>query len=100
MGRYGRPAPKIELATTPDYSAATAPLWDWISCQTTSGVAGMSISVTPRPCRASMMPLITAAGEATEPASPQPLTPISLFLQGTSTVETAMEGTLSARGMQ
>ena len=35
-----------------------------------------------------MIALITAAGEATEPASPQPFTPIGLFLHGTSMVET------------
>ncbi len=47
-----------------------------------------------------MIALITAAGDATEPASPQPLIPIGLFLQGISTVRTSIAGTLSARGMQ
>ena len=46
-----------------------------------------------------MMALMTAAGEPTEPASPQPFTPIALFLQGTSTVEKSKDGIVSARGM-
>ena len=60
----------------------------------------MSTRRTPRSASASMIALITAAGEATEPASPQPFTPIGLFLHGTSMVETCIDGMPSARGMQ
>ena len=81
------------------YSAAIGCRCSWIRRQTACGVAGMSTWRTPRSASASMIALITAAGEATEPASPQPLTPSGLFLHGTSTVETCIAGTPSARGM-
>ena len=81
------------------YSAAIGRRCSWISRQIACGVAGMSSWRTPRPASASIRALITAAGEATEPASPQPFTPIGLFLHGTSTVETCMDGMSAACGM-
>ena len=41
---------------------------------------------------------MTAAGAPIAPASPQPFTPSTLCVHGTSVVETLKEGTLSARG--
>src|SRR5262245_65414508 len=53
-----------------------------IACQTRSGVSGISRSVTPRGARASSAALTSAAGEPIEPASPQPLAPSGLWVQG------------------
>ena len=81
------------------YSAAIGWRCSRISRQIACGVAGMSSWRTPRPASASISALITAAGEATEPASPQPFTPIGLFRHGTSTVVTCMDGMSAACGM-
>ena len=45
------------------------------------------------------MALITAGGAPTAPASPAPLTPSGLDVEGTLCVEKAKHGMLSARGM-
>src|SRR5690348_17151275 len=45
---------------------------------TASGVAGMSICVTPSSASASTSAFMTAGGEPTAPASPAPFTPIGL----------------------
>ena len=47
----------------------------WIARQTRSGVAGMSMSVTPKGESASTTAFMTAAVEAIVPVSPTPLTP-------------------------
>ena len=47
-----------------------------------SDVIGISRSVTPRPASASSAALTTAAGAPIEPASPQPLAPSGLWVQG------------------
>ncbi len=54
-----------------------------IAFHTVSGVAGMSMSVTPTPESASTSAFISAGGEPTAPASPAPFTPSGLVSQGT-----------------
>ena len=49
---------------------------------------------------ASVMAFITAGGAPIAPASPQPLTPSVLWVQGVSVSATWKLGTLSALGMQ
>jgi len=63
---------------------------------TLCGVAGIGMSFTPR---ASVIALISAAGEPIAPASPQPFTPSGLWVQGVSFVPTLNDGTSSARGI-
>ena len=69
-----------------------------IARHTRSGVAGMSICVTPSPLSASMIALITAGGLPTAPASPAPFTPSGLDAQGTSSSSTSISGNSLARG--
>src|SRR5262249_51449774 len=67
---------------------------------TRRGVAGMSMWRNPtRRWRASTIALMTAGGAPTAPASPAPLTPSGLAVEGTLWVEKAKNGTSSARGM-
>src|SRR3970282_1830114 len=89
---------------------------DRIARQTRSGMAGISMSRTPdgasrsgwggfslsRPpsgASASTMALIVAAGAPIAPASPQPLTPSGLWVQGVSRGPTLNEGTSSGPGL-
>jgi hypothetical protein len=53
-----------------------------MASQTRAGVAGMSMSLTPNGRSASSTALMTAGGEPMAPASPQPLAPSGLWLQG------------------
>ena len=64
--------------------------------QTFSGVAGIEM----RTPIASVIAFITAGGAPIAPASPQPLTPSVLWVQGVSVSATWKLGTLSALGMQ
>ena len=57
-------------------------LADAIARQTASDVSGMSMSVTPSGDSASRTALTIAAGAAIAPASPQPLAPRGLCVQG------------------
>src|SRR3954464_3601112 len=66
--------------------------------QTFSEVTGMSIEVTPRGSSACKTALTKAAGPAIAPASPQPLTPSGLFLQGVVSDSMRISGRSSARG--
>ena len=69
-----------------------------MASQTRAGEAGMSRSVTPEPRKASSTALITAGGEPIAPASPQPLVPSGLWVQGVQTVSSVNFGRSSARG--
>src|SRR5262249_46740628 len=80
----------------PPYSAAPGRRAAWAACQTFSGVAGMSRCGMPS---ASVTALISAAGEAMAPASPQPLTPSGLCGHGVFVLPTLKLGRSSARGM-
>src|SRR5215207_6211726 len=62
---------------------------------TACGVAGMAMSSWPR---ASVSALITAAGEAMAPASPQPLIPSGFEGQGVVVIPTSKDGRSTARG--
>jgi hypothetical protein len=65
--------------------------------QTACGVAGMAMFSCPS---ASVMALMSAAGAAIAPASPQPFTPSGLDGHGVWVNPTAKDGRSSARGMQ
>ena len=85
--RKDRPPPRGRAAKKATRLLPVGQAAAWRACasrHTFSGVAGMSTWRTPCPLSASTSALITAAGAPTEPASPQPFTPIALFLQGTS----------------
>ena len=76
------------------------PSWSrdfWAAFQTACGVAGMAMSSWPS---ASVMALMTAAGAAMAPASPQPLMPSGLDGQGVLVMATLKDGRSLARGMQ
>ena len=64
--------------------------------QTACAVAGMAMSSEPM---ASVMALITAAGAAIAPASPQPLMPSGLDGHFVTVMSTLKAGKFSARGM-
>ena len=82
----------------PPYSAALrVALPRWIAVQTACGVAGMAICSLPI---ASVMALMTAAGAAMAPASPQPLMPSGFDGHFVTVTPTLNEGTSCARGMQ
>ena len=55
---------------------------------TVCAVAGKGMSLMPIDHSASVIALITAAGAPIAPASPQPLTPSGLCVQGVSRVST------------
>ncbi len=59
----------------------------------------MSKSFTPSGASASSTALITAGGEPMAPASPQPLVPSGLWVQGVHMVSSLNIGKSSARGM-
>src|SRR2546425_2291824 len=70
-----------------------------IACHTRCGVAGISRSVTPSGASASSSAPTTAAGAAIAPASPQPLAPSGLWVQGwLSSVSPWKYGRALARG--
>ena len=62
------------------------------------GVSGVSLSSTPRPCRASFTALRMAAGGGMAPPSPTPLIPYSVLGDGVSMWWTAMRGMSVAPG--
>src|SRR6185295_16161551 len=66
---------------------------------TTSGVAGISMCLTPRCESASTIAFATAGMAPTQPASPAPLTPSGLVAVGTGLLLTSNALKLSARGM-
>src|SRR4051794_17360974 len=66
--------------------------------QTRSGVAGMSMSVTPSSASASTMAFITAAGEAIAPVSPTPFTPIGFVGLGVTVRWSSQRGNSAAEG--
>src|SRR5215831_7068853 len=71
-----------------------------MACQMRWGVAGMSIwRMRWLRQSASTMALSTAGQEPMAPASPAPLTPSGLVLQGTLRVSKTKSGACSARGM-
>src|SRR5204863_5779411 len=70
----------------------------WMAAHTRLGEAGMSMSVTPKGCRASTMALITAGVEAMVPASPMPLTPIGLVGLGVTVCSSVRLGSSAAVG--
>ena len=67
-------------------SLAALPLPFCIASQTRLDEAGMSKSFTPSGASASSTALMTAGGEPIAPASPQPLVPSGLWVQGVQTV--------------
>src|SRR3984885_3439290 len=78
--------------------AACGILFDFCSAaHTACGVAGMASSSVPM---ASVMALMTAAGAAIAPASPQPLMPSGLDGHLVKVVSTLSVGRGLARGMQ
>src|ERR1700687_838092 len=78
------------------YAALRLTLCFSIAAHTAGGVAGMASSSHPM---ASVIALISAAGAAIAPASPQPLMPSGLPGQTVIVVLTVKDGRLSARGM-
>src|SRR5262249_5358078 len=79
------------------YSAALRALLPfWVAFQTGAAVAGMAPSSLPI---ASVIALMTAAGAAIAPASPQPLMPSGFDGHLVSVMSTANVGKLKARGM-
>src|SRR5580658_1325179 len=82
------------------YSAALGMLCAAIARHTRSDVAGISRSLMPSGASAFTTAFITAAGAPMAPASPQPLTPSGLCVQGVPWVATVKDGNRSARGMQ
>src|SRR5699024_472531 len=68
----------FELAGNHGQTSCTS----WIACQTREGRHGISISVTPRRRTASSTPLTIAGVAAIVPASPTPLTPSALVVEG------------------
>src|SRR6185436_1246545 len=66
--------------------------------QTLSGVAGMSMSLTPSGARASSTALITAGGTPMAPTSPTPLAPSGLWVHGVTWLPTLKKGRSAARG--
>src|SRR5215470_14057752 len=84
-----------ENASKP-HAAARLPLRFWIAAHTACSVAGIVRSSLPI---ASVIALITAAGAAIAPASPQPLMPSGLPGHLVTVVSTRKDGRLSARGM-
>ena len=85
-----RAHPRARGISTPR-SVATPPS-STVPATPFSGVAGMSMCVTPSTDSASMMALISAGGLPTEPASPAPFTPSGLETLGTSSRSTSMSG--------
>src|SRR5262245_10763407 len=79
------------------YSAAILAGAFCAAFHTALGVAGMAMSSWPN---ASVMALITAAGAAMAPASPQPFTPRGFEGQGVLVMATWKVGKSPARGMQ
>src|SRR5262245_13402173 len=79
------------------HSAASFCDDDLIARQTACGFAGMAMFSCPS---ALVMALISAAGEAIAPASPQPFTPSGLDGQGVLVMVTLNDGRSCARGMQ
>src|SRR5947208_7851621 len=69
-----------------------------IARQTRSGVAGMSMLVTPRADSASTTALITAAVDAIVPVSPTPLTPSGFVGLGVSVLPSSNDGNSAADG--
>ena len=63
-------------------------------------MAGIDISVTPSGDNASITAFIKAGGDAIAPASPQPLTPQSLTVEGVVVYPTLNDGRSSALGIQ
>src|SRR5580704_5768536 len=55
----------------------------WISDQTRSGVAGISMWVMPYSAKASTIAFMTETSAPAQPASPQPLVPSGLVVAGT-----------------
>ncbi len=78
------------------YSAARFMAAACAAFQTTLGVAGIGTFSWPT---ALVMALISAAGDAIAPASPQPLMPSGLDGHFVTVVSTLNEGRSSARGM-
>ena len=70
-----------------------------IARQMRSGVAGISMCVTPNSVKASTTALTTAGSAPTQPASPAPLTPSGLVLVGTGLLSTCMAQKSCACGM-
>ena len=84
-----------------DHCTPPEPLPDrdaWIAAQTRSGVAGMSMSVTPRGASASTTAFITAGVAAIVPASPMPFTPSGFDGLGVTVWSSSMLGTSAADG--
>jgi predicted GNAT family acetyltransferase len=88
--------PRIDQHMTAMRYAALAKA---IARHTRSGVAGISISVTPSALNASMIALITAGGLPTAPASPAPFTPRGFEAHGISSNSTSISGNSFARGI-
>ena len=97
------PGPAATAGVAALFSALARPSAAWPSDAFTGDsatwqfVAGIGMSLTPS---ASQMALMTAAGAPMVPASPQPLAPSGLWVQGVpGTVRTAKSGRSSARGI-
>lgn len=64
-----------------------------------SGVAGISMCVTPYSAKASTTALITTPNAGVVPPSPAGRIPSGCVVQGTSLISVSKNGKLSARGM-
>src|SRR3990167_4011019 len=74
------------------FSTVRAARAAWMACHTTSGVAGVSMSVMPRGLRASRMAVTIAGGRPTVPVSAPPLTPRGLVRVGTGCMASLKRG--------
>src|SRR6267154_4872384 len=92
-----RPATVESVHLILPYSAAILREDRRTARQTACGVAGIAIASWPM---ASVIALITAAGAAIAPASPQPLMPSGFEGHGVFVISTSKLGRSSARGMQ
>src|ERR1700733_1713217 len=70
-----------------------------IACQILFGVAGISMWPMPSGRSASSIALITAGGAPVAPASPAPLIPSGLVVDGTSAISESRSGKSEARGI-
>ena len=83
----------VPASARPDFSRPSE-----IARQTRSGVAGIWMSFTPNGRSASTTALTTAGVDAIVPASPTPLTPSGLVVDGVSVRSVVNDGRSAAEG--
>src|SRR5262249_44343712 len=71
----------------------------WMARQMRSGVAGISMWVTPNSASASTIALITTASAGVVPPSPAGRMPSGWVVEGTSLISVVKNGSMSARGI-